>query len=319
MKFGVVTPEVVVVGHIGRDLVVLVDRAPGPGESLGVHERREMLGGKGANQALALTQLGHHVAVVGAVGDDDTGGWALDSAAEDGIDIQAVSVRPATSTGLIVSIVDAEANWRYLEDIPDATLVRPGDVEQAGPLFGSCRVASLQLQEPFDSVVLAAELARQAGATVVLDGAPPRDADADRLFACADVLRADSREAAILTGGPVENADQAMAAGRTLAGRGPGVVVLAVGEEGNAVIWDGGQALVPLTGGPVVDQTGGGDAMVAGLIAGLLRHPDDPLLATCVGTAAAGTVVRRLGGRPEINSRQVWESARTMKQAVTAT
>ena len=45
-------------GQIARDLVLVVDEAPGPGQSASVRERREMLGGKGANQAVALAQLG---------------------------------------------------------------------------------------------------------------------------------------------------------------------------------------------------------------------------------------------------------------------
>lgn len=51
-------PVVVVAGQFARDLVVVVDRMPGPGESGMVQQRRDMLGGKGANQTLALAQLG---------------------------------------------------------------------------------------------------------------------------------------------------------------------------------------------------------------------------------------------------------------------
>jgi ribokinase len=47
-------PDVVVAGQLARDLVVVVDQVPGPEESGTVRERREMLGGKGANQAELL-------------------------------------------------------------------------------------------------------------------------------------------------------------------------------------------------------------------------------------------------------------------------
>ncbi len=62
-----------VVGQIARDLVLVVDEVPGPGSSAPVRERREMLGGKGANIAVGLAQLGAPVKLVGVVGDDDIG------------------------------------------------------------------------------------------------------------------------------------------------------------------------------------------------------------------------------------------------------
>lgn len=60
--------EVVVVGQVARDLVLVVDEVPGPGGTAAVRERREMLGGKGANIAVGLAQLGAPVALVGGRG-----------------------------------------------------------------------------------------------------------------------------------------------------------------------------------------------------------------------------------------------------------
>jgi sugar/nucleoside kinase (ribokinase family) len=63
------TADVIVAGQIARDLVLVVDDVPGAGQSAAVRQRREMLGGKGANQAVALAQLGMRVALLGVVGD----------------------------------------------------------------------------------------------------------------------------------------------------------------------------------------------------------------------------------------------------------
>ncbi len=57
--------DVVVLGQVGRDLVLRVGALPEAGGSAAVSERREMLGGKGANQAVTLAQLGVPVALVG--------------------------------------------------------------------------------------------------------------------------------------------------------------------------------------------------------------------------------------------------------------
>jgi hypothetical protein len=44
------------VGHVGRDLVPLVDEAPPGGGDVIVREPKEMLGGRGADQAVGLAQ-----------------------------------------------------------------------------------------------------------------------------------------------------------------------------------------------------------------------------------------------------------------------
>ncbi len=92
-------PDVVVVGQLARGLVLVVDQVPGPGESGTVRLRREMLGGKGADQAVALAQLGLRPALVAVAGDDATGPELLAQAKVDGIDVSAVVAVPAPAPG----------------------------------------------------------------------------------------------------------------------------------------------------------------------------------------------------------------------------
>jgi ribokinase len=47
-----------VVGQLARDLVLTIDRVPAAGTAADAGDRFEQLGGKGANQAVALAQLG---------------------------------------------------------------------------------------------------------------------------------------------------------------------------------------------------------------------------------------------------------------------
>ena len=77
---------IVVVGQVARDLVLVVDQVPEAGGSVDVDRRRELLGGKGANIAVGLAQLGAAVALVGVVGDDLVGEQLLAQAARDGLD-----------------------------------------------------------------------------------------------------------------------------------------------------------------------------------------------------------------------------------------
>jgi ribokinase len=293
------TADVIVAGQIARDLVLVVDDVPGAGQSAAVRQRREMLGGKGANQAVALAQLGMRVALLGVVGDDDAGQQALDQARADGIDVSAVQRRDGTATGLVVDVVDRAGRWHYLEDLPPSVLLTEADVAAAASLFAGARWVSIQLQQPPEAALAAARRAREAGGKIALDGAPADGEHHADLLALADVVRADAREAAILTQTPAGDASQAREAAAGILRRGPSVVALAVDGTGNLVAWPGGDLLIPLTDTPVADTTGAGDAFMAALITALDRG-DDPARAGRLAVAAAGATVGHPGGRPAL-------------------
>ncbi|MCC5784738.1 carbohydrate kinase, partial [Kocuria sp. CCUG 69068] len=119
---------VVVVGQVGRDLVLTVAELPAEGGSADVLERQELLGGKGANQAVACRQLGAEVALVGVVGTDSAGTEVLAQAAADGIDVGAVVRRAGAPTALLVDLVGPRGVRRLLEDVDAGMLLDAGDV-----------------------------------------------------------------------------------------------------------------------------------------------------------------------------------------------
>jgi ribokinase len=188
--------------------------------------------------------------------------------------------------------------WRYLEHIPPAVLVTPGDIQHAAPAFGDAGTVVIQLQQPARTALAAAALGRQRGCRVVLDGAPPQ-AYRERLLAKADVVRADAREARLLTGRPIRNGEEAIAAGREILRQGPTLAALAAGEDGNVLVWPEGSLVIPLAGGPVIDTTGAGDAFVAALVAALAGGLG-PAESGRKAAAAAAQTVRHLGGRPRL-------------------
>ncbi|MEH1101628.1 PfkB family carbohydrate kinase [Micromonospora sp. CPCC 205561] len=291
--------DVMVVGQVARDLVLLVDGVPEAGGTVPVRRRRELLGGKGANQAVGLAQLGAAVGLLGVVGDDEVGERLLRRARADGIDVEWVRRRSGTPTGLIVDVVDAEADWRYLEDLPEATLLTPDDVAGAASALRAARAVLVQLQQPARAALAAARIAREAGRLVVLDGAPTDAADADALLALADVLRADAREVELITGHAPRDADAGLAAGRALLDRGPSLLAIEVAGEGNAFVWRDGELFLPLSDTPTVDDTGAGDAFVAALTLGVLRGEARERIARHA-VAAAGATVGHPGGRPAL-------------------
>ena len=63
-------------GSINADYFYQVPHIPAPGETLAATDLDQGLGGKGANQSVAMVQAGADVVHLGAVGRD--GDWLLD-------------------------------------------------------------------------------------------------------------------------------------------------------------------------------------------------------------------------------------------------
>jgi ribokinase len=303
-------PPVVVVGQIARDLVLVVGEVPGPGASTDVRERRELLGGKGANIAVGLSQLGVPVAVVGVVGDDSVGAELLAACAGDRIDTTAVIRRPDTASALMVDVVTADGQWRYLESVPDPALLTPGDVRSAAAALRRAGTVVLQLQQPADAILAALEQVPPR-CRVIMDGMPEDEPTRDRILAAATVLRLDAHEAELLSGQPIPNEAAARTVAADLLGRGPELVVVAVGTDGNLVAGSDEATLLPLIDTEVVDTTGSGDAFVAGLTWALDRG-EDRVRAGRLATAAAGLTVGHPGGRPALTAARVEEWAATL-------
>jgi ribokinase len=306
-------PPVVVVGQVARDLVLVVDDVPGPGGSVDVEHRREMLGGKGANIAVGLAQLGMPVAVVGVVGDDLVGAELLAQCERDHLGTTSVRRRTGTESALMVDVVTADGQWRYFESVPADALLTPGDIEAAAGLLGTARNAILQLQQPADAVLAALDRLSPT-CRVILDGVPEDAASQDRILAGGSVLRLDAREAELLAGRSIDDEAAARTVAADLLNRGPELVVIAVGRDGNLVAWPEGAMLLPLIEpDQVVDTTGGGDAFVAALTWALDRG-EDPVRAGQLATAAAGLVVRHPGGRPTLEAATVEEWSEVRNQ-----
>jgi len=91
--------RIVVVGSLNTDHVSRIDRAPAAGETVLGHDFTTLLGGKGANQAVACARMGASVAMVGCVGKDAGGKALVEGLAAEGIDVTLVDVSPAIHLG----------------------------------------------------------------------------------------------------------------------------------------------------------------------------------------------------------------------------
>lgn len=100
-------PSVTVLGSINLDITHHASRLPGPGETVIASAKHAYLGGKGANQAVAIARMGGDVEMIGAVGRDDHGDFAYAELAAAGVVTRAVK-RSNLPTGTAAITIDSD-------------------------------------------------------------------------------------------------------------------------------------------------------------------------------------------------------------------
>ena len=172
--------------------------------------------------------------------------------------------------------------------------------------IAAAAVVLLQLEVPLDAVLAAARIARDGGATVILDPAPARRLPAS-LLECVDFLTPNESELQVLTGRAV-GTNQAEHAARSLADGRPLRVIVKMGEAGALLVEANAHAFWPALPVEAVDATGAGDAFNAALAVALAEGRPLPE-AGRLAAAAGALCVTRAGAQPSMPTRQEVETA----------
>ncbi len=277
-------PKICVVGSSMMDLVARVPRLPKSGETLVGSAFHMGFGGKGSNQAVMASKLGAEVGMVVKLGRDVFGENTLENYKRNGIDTQFVFFDEEESSGVAPIAVDEVSGQNSIVVVPGANMrLSPNDIRAARELIQSADILACQLEIPLESTTEAFRLAREAGVPTVLNPAPAVPLP-DELLGLTDICIPNESEAQILTQVEVETIESAFEAGEILQKKGPGTVIVTLGEKGAAYLQDDHREFVEAKEVKTVDSTGAGDAFVGCLIYQLARRVD---MKTAVKTACA--------------------------------
>lgn len=260
---------VAVIGSISADLTVFSPSLPRPGETLLGDSFSMVLGGKGANQALAAVRAGAPTFMVGAVGDDAFGDLTLGTLRAEGVDTGAVRVVQG-HTGIAHIRVDARSAQNDIVVVPGANhALTPDDAETALlALADRVSVVLVQLESPLPVVLRVAETCRRAGLRLILDPAPAQPLP-DEVWRGVAMVTPNELEAEILTGESVADQAGAERAGRWFGERGVHTAVITLAERGVLVVAEEEVTALPAYPVTPVDTTAAGDAFAGALGAGL--------------------------------------------------
>lgn len=258
---------ITVFGSINMDLVATTPRLPKPGETVPGTGFATAAGGKGANQALAARRAGADVRMVGAVGQDEFAGPALDLLDKAGTDLAAVArVDGPTGTALILVGGDGE---NMIAVVPAANgTVSAEQAEKAVGDMKSGDILMLQLEVPANSVKAALNAAKAKGVRTVLNIAP-LIAETTELAALADIVIANETEFERLVGRDNLTASDREQILIEMHGKTGQILIVTLGGDG--VIAAEGGALHRTKGLKIepVDTVGAGDTFCGYLAASL--------------------------------------------------
>lgn len=286
------SPQVLCLGE------ALVDRLGPPGGDPATAPAAvldDRLGGAPANEACALARLGVATAFLGRIGSDAIGGSFQRLFAQRGVDVSALQVDALRPTRIVLVQRDSAGERRFGgfagdrgAGFADQALAAEALVDALKPLLPAARwllVGTISLASPIAAAALrqAVDRATEAGVQLAVDvnwrptfwdeqADPASGPDGPQRLAIlsllerAQLIKCAREEACWLFG----SADPE-AVSRALPRR-PAVVV----SDGAAPLcwWLAGRAgELPAFRVPVIDSTGAGDALTAGLLHGLLASP----------------------------------------------
>ncbi|MGH2835526.1 MAG: ribokinase [Solirubrobacteraceae bacterium] len=268
-------PLLTVVGSINIDLTSTVSAFPRPGETVLAQSLVRELGGKGANQARAAARLTGRARMIGAVGNDTDGEFALEQLAAAGVDVSGV-IRHEQPTGLAAITLDRVGENTIVVTPGANHALRPEEIR-----LGNAEATLCQLEITIACLQAAA---RQSTGFFAVNAAPAQHLPLDVLDA-SDLIIVNETE--------YEALPQLRQARR---------VAVTSGADG-AAIYHAGQLTTQVDAFPatVVNSVGAGDAFCAALTLCLARgntEPDALRTACAVGAAA----VEDPRSQPELDS-----------------
>ena len=293
--------RVVVVGSYNVGLTVVAPTLPAPGQTVLGHTFDMGPGGTGSNQAIGARRLGADVTLVVKLGRDPFAQAAHELFDREGL-LGPGILEAGGHTGVGLILVDDEGrNMIAVAPGANGSLV-PDDLDRVPELFQGASHLLCQLECSPELFAGAAERARAAGVTTILNPAPAVPLS-ERVLGLADILTPNQTELAALSGVPVEDERQIEAAARSLQARGVGEVGVTLGERGVLRVTPDGSETRPARSVSARDTTGAGDAFNAGLVTGLAAGL--PMAeAIGLGIRAGAFCVTRLGVIDGLPTRQ---------------
>jgi sugar/nucleoside kinase (ribokinase family) len=272
---------IVCVGAINVDFIFISHRWPAEHEKHRAEDYVCVGGGSAANTAVELSMLGREVSIVGCVGTDDLGDFALRSLVKAGVSVDHVVRRSEWKTGCAA-----------IRSVGGSKSILTAGTRDADPVFNSLSILQI---EPGDHVHFSWALPeglhdqlrrwRRTGVSLSWETDGRMSMSVAELF---DVIFMNADERAMYESSGVLTNTWLNSSQHNI------TIVSTLADIGAEAYLKGRRYFCSASKVKVVDRTGGGDAFDAGFLSAWLdRHPLDVCLKR--GLESAAIIIGQLG------------------------
>ncbi len=261
--------DITVLGIFVADISFSGNKLPSTGETILGDSYNIGPGGKGCNQAIAISRLGGRVNFISKLGDDDYGKLAIDKLKKDNIDTSNIIISKKHKTGVAGIHVDRNTGKNAITVVrgaPSSLTINEIDTN----LFKQSKIFLTQLEIPTDVTLHCLKAAKEYGLTNILNPAPARELSND-FFKLIDYFTPNETEAEFYTGVKINNKNDAKVCAKKLIDMGIKKAIITLGEKG--LFYSDGKKEIYLkaSADKAVDTTGAGDAFNGGFSFALIK------------------------------------------------
>ena len=281
---------VIIVGAINLDCLAYLSHFPTKGENMRAKDLRCSLGGRGANQAVALTNLKIAALLLGKVGNDFAGDYTLSILRKFKVNTEYIFKSNRGKTGICSILVSPDGENTIIGFPAINRMIEPDFLLRFEYLFEIARWLSISLEYPLETIEFALKLAKKYGLKTVLDPSPLIEIPNKNLWPLVDYILLNEKELQILTG-----EEELLQGATVLKNWGAREVIVKQGGQGCSFLYQDNLINVPAF--PVkivVDTTGAGDLFDAAFIYGLIQSDSLPKAAQ-IANLVASYAVQKLG------------------------
>lgn len=259
--------NICVIGSLNMDLVVNVDTMPKPGQTIIGSNFKEVPGGKGANQAVAMARLNGNVSMIGKVGEDGFGQTLINSLKNDKVDTTYIKTTNG-ATGVALITVDKNAQNSIVVS-PGANFeVKEEDIDNNIKAIENSDIVVLQLETPLNTIKYALNKAKELNKYTILNPAPAVKLD-DEIIKNVDLLTPNETELEIISGVSIETEEDIQKAAQIMIEKGVKELIVTLGSKGSLYINKEKSMFKKAYKVEAVDTTAAGDSYTGALAVAL--------------------------------------------------
>ena len=261
--------DISILGIFVADISFSGDKIPSSGETILGDSYNIGPGGKGCNQAIAISRLGGKVSFISKLGNDNYGKLAINSLKKNNIDISNIIVSNKHKTGVAGIHVDRNTGKNAITVVrgaPESFTIKEINTN----IIKNSKIFLTQLEIPLNVTLHCLKKAKEKGLINILNPAPACNLSKD-FFKVIDYFTPNETEAEFYTGIKINNEKDAKKSAKKLINMGIKNVIITLGEKG--LFYSNGKEEIYMKANRVkaIDTTGAGDAFNGGFSFALLK------------------------------------------------